>query len=105
MTSQNKDDESTSKYKENRRGRSILKDVAKARKENRKFEVGWNNRDQPIDPNKTKFSNYLGLVAKTMVPITIDDWKTTPQHIKDSVWTDVTVIFSISIVNFKGRRK
>ncbi|KAJ1409614.1 hypothetical protein SESBI_22671 [Sesbania bispinosa] len=67
MTSQNKDDESTSKNKENRRGRSILKDVAKARKENRKFEVGWNNRDQPIDSNKTKFSSYLGLVAKTMV--------------------------------------
>ncbi|KAJ1384989.1 Ulp1 protease family, C-terminal catalytic domain [Sesbania bispinosa] len=81
MTSQNKDDESTSKNKENRRGRSILKDVAKARKENRKFE--------------TKFSSYLGLVAKTMVPITIDDWKTTPQHIKDSVWTDVTQAFEI----------
>ncbi|KAJ1398686.1 Ulp1 protease family, C-terminal catalytic domain [Sesbania bispinosa] len=91
MTSQNKDDESTSKNKENRRGRSILKDVAKARKKIGNLKVGWNNRDQPIDPNKTKFSSYLGLVAKTMVPITIDDWKTTPQHIKDSVWTDVTL--------------
>ncbi|KAJ1378126.1 hypothetical protein SESBI_48176 [Sesbania bispinosa] len=82
MSSQNKDNESTSKGKENRRGRSILKEVAKARRENRKFEVGWNKKDQPIDPNKTKFSSYLGLVAKTMVPITIEDWKSTPQHIK-----------------------
>ncbi|KAJ1409137.1 hypothetical protein SESBI_23031 [Sesbania bispinosa] len=90
MSSQNKDNDSTSKGKEIRRGRTILKDVAKAKKENRKFEVGWYNKDQPIDPNKAKFASYLGLVAKTMVPITIDDWKTTPQHIKDKVWNDVT---------------
>ncbi|KAJ1378614.1 hypothetical protein SESBI_47648, partial [Sesbania bispinosa] len=98
MSSQNKDNDSTSKGKEIRRGRTILKNVAKAKKENMKFEVGWNNKDQPIDPNKAKFASYLGLVAKTVVPITIDDWKITPQHIKDKVWNDVTVIFPYSIV-------
>ncbi|KAJ1389227.1 hypothetical protein SESBI_38439, partial [Sesbania bispinosa] len=57
--------------------------------------VGWSSKDQPTDPNKAKFGSYLGLVAKTIVPITIEDWKTTPQHIKDKVWNDVTQAFEI----------
>ncbi|KAJ1396696.1 Ulp1 protease family, C-terminal catalytic domain [Sesbania bispinosa] len=57
MSSQNKDNESTSKGKENRRGRSILKDVAKARKENRKFEQAFE-----IDESRMKY--VLGKVGE-----------------------------------------
>ena len=42
-------------------------------------------------PQKQKFHNYLGVVAREKIPIVHDNWKHVPESLKDLVWDDILV--------------
>ena len=69
-----------------------MKEVTRARSEGKRLEVGWNPLGQPIDPNKSAFVGYVGLIARTHVPIGISSWRTdVSDEIKNNIWEDITV--------------
>ena len=42
-------------------------------------------------PQKQKFHNYLGVVAREKIPIVYRNWKEVPESLKDLVWDDILV--------------
>ncbi|XP_073223524.1 uncharacterized protein [Cicer arietinum] len=80
--------------KEVKRGPTIIQKVIKARSNGIKFEVGWNESGQPIDPNSSMFVSYIGAVVRQNVPITIDNWRDKAlKDAKDIIWNDIQTTF------------
>ncbi|XP_073222898.1 uncharacterized protein [Cicer arietinum] len=80
--------------KEVKRGATIMQKVIKARSNDIKFEVGWNESGQPIDPNSSMFVSYIGAVVRQNVPITIDNWRDKAlKDAKDIIWNDIQTTF------------
>lgn len=46
-------------------------------------------------PQKQKFHNYLGVVAREKIPIVYRNWKEVPESLKDLVWDDILAKFDI----------
>ena len=56
-----------------------------------KRHLRFNNRGQSIGTPNRELQCYLGMQAKTMVPINIDNWREVPKPILESLWKDVNV--------------
>ncbi|XP_027343021.1 uncharacterized protein LOC113855588 [Abrus precatorius] len=76
-----------------------LKAISKARKLGQKLQVGWNCKGQPIDPNRSKFSHFIGFVTRSTVPISICDWTNVPTNLKDHIWEQVEETFKVQETN------
>lgn len=73
------------------RGSTTPPDIIKARCSGVKKVIEYNERGQPIGVNRAKYANYLGVLARTMVPISIPNWfKVTPE-LKAKLWSSVEV--------------
>ncbi|KAJ1441938.1 hypothetical protein SESBI_01147 [Sesbania bispinosa] len=59
------------------------KQVTRARKEGTKLQIGWNSRGQPINPNKSIFTYFVGYATKSTVPIINSDWGQVPVELKN----------------------
>ncbi|RZB86713.1 Ornithine aminotransferase, mitochondrial [Glycine soja] len=46
-------------------------------------------------PEKQKFHNFLGVVAREKIPIVHSNWKNVPETLKDMVWGDILAKFDI----------
>nr|XP_027186192.1 uncharacterized protein LOC113784245 [Cicer arietinum] len=97
---QNEEVVNTKTYEnEVKRGATIMQNVIKARSSGIKFEVGWNESGQPIDPNSSMFVSYIGAVVRQNIPITIDDWRDKAlKDAKDIMWTDIQTAFAVDEV-------
>lgn len=80
----------TCKKRKNRRGRgsTFLPDIIKDRGSGIRKVVKYNRRGQPI--GSEKFSSYLGVLARTMVPIH-RTWKKVSNEDKEMLWKSVQV--------------
>ncbi|XP_054783598.1 uncharacterized protein LOC129290703 [Prosopis cineraria] len=76
-----------------RRGLVVMEEVTKARNEGRKFTVKWNNKNQVVDSHNC--ISYIGVAAKSLVPITLKSWKNATPAMKDAVWRTLTSGFEI----------
>ena len=47
--------------------------------------------DRGSGPDKEKFHNYLGVVARKKIPIVHSNWKDVPESLKDLVWDYILV--------------
>ncbi|KAL5190777.1 Beta-galactosidase 3 [Glycine soja] len=46
-------------------------------------------------PEKQKFHNFLGVIAREKIPIVHSNWKNVPKTLKDMVWGDILAKFDI----------
>ena len=76
-----------------KRGATVMKKIINARSQGIKFEIRWNSRGQPVNPNKSKFVSYIGVITRMTVPITYDNWRLVPEGYKDIIWKDLEVNF------------
>ncbi|KAJ1392833.1 hypothetical protein SESBI_35486, partial [Sesbania bispinosa] len=67
------------------RGICKMKQVTRARKEGEKLQIGWNSRGQPINPNKSKFTYFVGYATRSTVPIIYSDWGQVPIELKNHI--------------------
>lgn len=84
----------TRKKRKNRRGRgsTFLPDIIKDRSSGIRKVVKYNRRGQPI--GSEKFSSYLGVLARTMVPIH-RTWKKVSNEDKEMLWKCVQTTFNV----------
>nr|XP_027186050.1 uncharacterized protein LOC113784071 [Cicer arietinum] len=76
-----------------------MQKVIKAKSSGLKFEVGWNESGQPIDPNSSMFVSYIVAVVRQNIPITIDDWRDkTLKDAKEILWNDIQTSFVLDEV-------
>ena len=74
-----------------RRGITAMKKVINAKSKGIKLQVGWNEHGQPVDPNKSTFVGYIGVIARDRVPITISDWRSVSDPIKYAIWNEIAI--------------
>ncbi|KAJ1420456.1 Papain-like cysteine peptidase superfamily [Sesbania bispinosa] len=78
------------------RGICKMKHVTQSRKAGMKLKIGWNSRGQPIDPNKSTFSYYVGWITRSTVPIIYSDWGEVPLELKNHIWEQVQESFEVT---------
>ena len=57
-----------------------------------KIVVRYNKRGVPYGQEAAELATYLGVLARTSVPITIKDWRMVPKDFKDMLWQCVQVL-------------
>ena len=77
------------------RGLTEMKDVIRAQSLGHKLDVAWNAKGQPINPGRSKFVQFIGVVARREVPISYHSWKAVPQVMKEAIWEEIEVICSL----------
>ena len=73
-----------------RRGRTILRDVRRAKDHGETIPIEWNERNQASGDNRTTLAGYVGSVARSHVSINLL-WKQVEEKTKDAIWQDVQV--------------
>ncbi|KAM6570662.1 hypothetical protein CsatB_018647 [Cannabis sativa] len=61
-----------------------------------KRHLKFNKKGKSIGTPNRELQCYLGMQAKTMVPITIDHWRHVPAAILDNLWKDVNEAFYLN---------
>ncbi|XP_058201697.1 uncharacterized protein LOC131316371 isoform X2 [Rhododendron vialii] len=76
------------------RGSTFLPDVIKDRSSGVRKVVKYNKRGQAIGETRAKYSSYLGVLARTMVPID-RTWKKVSDENKEMLWRCVKTTFDV----------
>lgn len=76
------------------RGSTRLPDVIKDRSLGVKKVISYDDKGRPTGKNRAKLSSYLGVLARTMVPLSHKDWSEVPNVIKERLWCSVLVRIS-----------
>ena len=74
------------------RGRTRMKHVVKRRTEGcPRPKIQVNCKGQPIGRESTQMMSYLGVLARSKIPITYKSWKNVPAPDKDVIWEEIMV--------------
>ena len=64
-----------------------------------KIVVRYTKRGVPYGPEAVELSTYIGVLARTCVPIVIRDWRLVPNDVKDMLWQCVQVLYKEEKIN------
>ena len=65
----------------------------------KKFKVTYNSSGNPNGPERHTLQSYIGMLARTMVPININSWPEVDSDLKDRIWEDIQVMLHTSSVS------
>lgn len=65
--------------------------VKKAR--GKKFKVTYNERGIPNGLNRHTLQSYIGMLARTIVPIDKTSWPKVDPELKEKIWIDILVVY------------
>lgn len=57
----------------------------------KKFKVRYNNVGIPVGETRHTLQSYIGMLARTTVPINISKWPSVPREFKEKIWDDIEV--------------
>lgn len=57
----------------------------------KKFKVRYNDIGIPVGETRHTLQSYIGMLARTMVPIDIPKWPEVPSEVKQKIWNDIEV--------------
>lgn len=69
------------------------KQIQKWKKQPGKVEVMYNKLGMPIGDPADDISTLCGVLARSTIPITYNNWKLVPQDLKERVWETINVSF------------
>ena len=53
--------------------------------------VRYNEKGQPVGPMSTQLFSYMGVLARTMVPLRYEHWRKVPNAFKEKLWSCLEV--------------
>ncbi|CAN6695440.1 unnamed protein product [Malus baccata var. baccata] len=74
------------------RGATQLQELVQGRSDGDRLEVGYNSKGQPCGLAGAKLASFIGVMARTTVPITIPTWKEVESSYKKKIWDMVQKI-------------
>ncbi|TQE09648.1 hypothetical protein C1H46_004741 [Malus baccata] len=77
------------------RGATQLQDLVQGRSDGDRLEVGYNSKGQPCGLAGAKLASFIGVMARTTVPITIPTWKEVESSYKKKIWDMVQKAFIV----------
>jgi hypothetical protein len=84
-------DEKKDEKKTCTRGPTLMSDIIHGRSKGARMEVTYNKRGQPIGLGGKRLATFIGVMARTTIPITYDTWKDVPLSLKEIIWSMVQV--------------
>ena len=70
-------------------------EIAKKRTERAKIQIEYNNDGDGVGEGYVQLVSYLGVLARTMVPVYHTDWRVVPIQLKEKLWDCVKVYNNI----------
>lgn len=73
------------------------------RKNPGRVEVMYNNLGMPIGDAGTDISTLCGVLARSTIPITYNNWNSVPEELKERIWETINVssYFACTYINVK----
>ena len=75
-----------------------MKAIVRKRSKGIKTKVDYNKKNQGVGKGAINYQSYLGVLGKSMVPISIENWHKVPASTKDKIWT-VAMVNSLTLLN------
>lgn len=72
--------------------------VVKARSRGEVKEVAYNRRGQSLGEVNTEMQSYIGVIARTTVPINFENWGIVPEELKNKIWNQIKVSFLLNFL-------
>lgn len=69
--------------------------VVKKKALGKKIKVTYNELGVPNGSTRHTLQSYVGMIARSMVPIDIESWPHVSSELKQKLWTDVQVIYNL----------
>ena len=89
--SQTQDEVQNNRKRKGGRGQTLMKSIVRKRSKGIKTKVEYNAKNQGVGKGAINYQSYLGVLAKSMVPISIETWHKVPASTKDKIWNVVMV--------------
>ena len=97
----NEEPTSSAEKVKRKRGSTTMPRVVKARSHGEVNEVTYNRRGQYLGEVNTEMQSYLGVIARTTVPINFKNWLSIPEELKNKIWIQIKVsFFLIFLIGF-----
>ncbi|XP_052287667.1 uncharacterized protein LOC102629700 isoform X2 [Citrus sinensis] len=77
------------------RGRTNLPQLVRNRNNGQKLIVEYNKIGQPHGKVATRLFSFLGVLARTMVRISYEDWSKVPSETKEKIWECIKFSFEV----------
>lgn len=77
------------------RGSTTLPEITKNKSVGIRIVVQYDEQGRPVGKDQPKFVSYLGVLARTMVPVIHKDWHHVPDDLKDKLWESVQTAFDV----------
>ena len=68
------------------RGATQMKNVIKNRSKGKLGKIEYNDKGQPYDEENINFQSYLGVLARSHIPISMKNWNEVDQETKEHIW-------------------
>ncbi|KAL6337951.1 hypothetical protein AAG906_005914 [Vitis piasezkii] len=68
------------------RGPTVKPEIAKKRSEGVKIDIQYNDDGEGVGEGYVQLVSYLGVLARTMVPVYHTDWRVVPVELKEKLW-------------------
>ncbi|KAH0987637.1 hypothetical protein GBA52_014814 [Prunus armeniaca] len=81
--------------KKKTRGKTKLLILTKEKTKGSRVVVELNLANQPFRDNAARFSSFLGITARELVPITLKSWKDMSENFINQTWEHVTQQFNL----------
>ena len=73
------------------RGSTMKPNITKNKSKGVKINVDYNDDGIEIGDGSIQLVSYLGVLARTMVPVDYLDWRLVPDELKEKLWDIVQV--------------
>ena len=80
------------------RGPTVMANLVRERAEGKKRTVMFNANGHPVGDSGIKLQSFLGTLARSNIPIDIQNWKNVPDAIKNNLWDE---IMEMLLITFK----
>ncbi|KAL6316624.1 hypothetical protein AAG906_018879 [Vitis piasezkii] len=77
------------------RGPTLKPEIAKKRSEGLKIDIQYNDDGEGVGEGYVQLVSYMGVLARTMVPVYHTDWRVVPVELKEKLWDCVKGAFLV----------
>ncbi|KAL8088632.1 hypothetical protein AgCh_038419 [Apium graveolens] len=78
------------------RGVCAMHKVVTKKAQRQKFKIRYNRIGIPIGDTRHTLQSYIDMLARTMVPIDLENWLTMDEELKAKIWSDVQDTFKVA---------
>ncbi|CBI15228.3 unnamed protein product, partial [Vitis vinifera] len=68
------------------RGPTLKPEIAKKRSEGLKIDIQYNDDGEGVGEGYVQLVSYMGVLARTMVPVYHTEWRVVPVELKEKLW-------------------